>query len=70
LFGSAKSQSGQWRRFRDFREVGFGSKPESLVSGLMSARTGCGHAAAFGYVREVPDIVAKVPNGPALIFLL
>ena len=32
----------------------FGSKRESAQSGLMSAFTGSGHAAAWVYVREVP----------------
>jgi len=33
--------------------TGWGPKPESAYLAVMSASTGCGHALARGYVREV-----------------
>jgi len=48
----------------------FGAKTRAAPFGLMSAFTGYGHAAELTLVRVVPDIVAKVPNCPAVIFLL
>ena len=47
-----------------------GAKTRAAPFGLMSAFTGYGHAAELTLVRVVPDIVAKVPNCPAVIFLL